>query len=93
MGNELGSGQERVQTQQTMARWGTAGNGISGGLQMCQLECELHVRYANERRAIWLGMHGPCIPQQPATVIQDSSEEVARAGGSSLYITLCFTGY
>lgn len=55
VGNELGSGQERVQTQQTMARWGTAGNGISGGLQMCQLECELHVRYANERKAIWLG--------------------------------------
>lgn len=48
VGNELGSRQERVQTQQTMPRWGTAGNGISGGLQMCQLECELHVRYANE---------------------------------------------
>lgn len=48
VGNEVGSGQERVQTQQTMPRWGTAGNGISGGLQMCQLECELHVRYANE---------------------------------------------
>lgn len=48
VGNELGSRQERVQTQQTMPRWGTAVNGISGGLQMCQLECELHVRYANE---------------------------------------------
>lgn len=48
VGNELASQQERVPTQQTMPRPGTAGNGISGGLQMCQLECERHVRYANE---------------------------------------------
>lgn len=48
VGNELASQQERVPTQQTMLRPGTAGNGISGGLQMCQLECERHVRYANE---------------------------------------------
>lgn len=48
VGDELSSQQERVQTQQTMARPGTVGNGISGGLQMCQLECERHVRYANE---------------------------------------------
>lgn len=47
-GNELASRQERVPTQQTMPRRGTAGNGISGGLQMCQLECERHVRYVNE---------------------------------------------
>lgn len=48
VGIELASRQERVPTQQTMPRPGTAGNGISGGLQMCQLECERHVRYANE---------------------------------------------
>lgn len=48
VGNELTSQRERVPTQQTMPRPGTAGNGISGGLQMCQLECERHVRYANE---------------------------------------------
>ena len=48
VGNELASRRERVPTQQTMLRPGTAGNGISGGLQMCQLECEHHVRYANE---------------------------------------------
>lgn len=48
MGNELTSQQERVPTQQTMLRPGTGGNGISGGLQMCQLECERHIRYANE---------------------------------------------
>lgn len=47
-GNELASQQERVPTQQTMLRPGTVGNGISGGLQMCQLECERNVRYANE---------------------------------------------
>lgn len=43
-------------------------------------------------RAIWLGMHGPCIPQQPATVIQDLSE-VACGSCSGLYITLWFMGY
>lgn len=48
VGSELASQRERVPTQQTMPRPGTAGNGISGGLQMCQLECERHVRYANE---------------------------------------------
>ena len=48
VGNELAIQQERVPTQQTMPQPGTAGNGISGGLQMCQLECERHVRYANE---------------------------------------------
>lgn len=47
-GNELATQRERVPTQQTMRRPGTGGNGISGGLQMCQLECERHVRYANE---------------------------------------------
>ena len=46
---------ERVPTQQTTLQPGTAGNGISGGLQMCQLECERHVRYANEveNRLAW----------------------------------------
>lgn len=51
-----------MQTQQTKARWGTAGNGISGGLQMCQLECELRVSYANER----LGVH---VPKSPAVLL------------------------
>lgn len=46
---KLPSQQERVPTQQTMLGPGTANNGISGGLQMCQLECEQRVRYANEQ--------------------------------------------
>lgn len=48
VGSELAGQQERMPTQQTMPRRGTASNGISGGLLMRQLECERHVRYANE---------------------------------------------
>lgn len=68
-------------------------NGISGQLQMCQLECEL--RDANERRAVWL----PSLPRQPATVIQDLSEEeeeeeaAGRAACTSLDFALGFMGY
>lgn len=46
--NELASQRDRVPTQQTMLQPQSASNGISGGLQMCQLEYEHHVRYANE---------------------------------------------
>lgn len=48
VGNELASQRKRVPTQQTMLQPQTAGNGISGGLQMCQLEYEHHVKNANE---------------------------------------------
>lgn len=37
-----------------------------------------------KRRTYWLGMHGPSIPQQPASVIQDLSE--VACGGYSQFV-------
>lgn len=48
IGNEAGSQEERVPTQQMMLRQKTVSNRIMRLLQTCQLECELHVWYENE---------------------------------------------
>lgn len=60
--DEPASQQERMPTQQTMPQPGTVGNGISGGLQMCQLECEHHVRYANEEENLLARPAWPIYP-------------------------------
>lgn len=44
------------------------------------------------RKTYWLGMHGPSIPQPPATLIQDLSE-MACGGSSSLHYKFEFMGY
>lgn len=49
MGNETGSREERVPMRQITLGRQTVSNGITWLWQTCQLECELHVSYENER--------------------------------------------
>lgn len=88
VGNELGSQQETVQRQQTMQQWGTASNGISGLLQMCQLKRELCVMYANEEENL---LAQPALPMY--SIAACYSDMQACGCCSSVYDKLRFMGY